>query len=260
MWMTARPITIEADASALAALDAMVDHGIRHLPVVWGRRVVGVLSFHDLRAALPVAIDLRRGIDVDDFEAVRGYAVAEMMTCFPEVVRPEASLAEAAGRLAARRIGCLPVVDPSNALIGILTSTDALRALSLGPSAHRREAATAHAEDVADLVAELGAERQRISRELDRASRVERELAARAGESGGMDLEERSADRDALRLEVALHDHATRRLHAIEHALDRAAARALTICELCAGEIALARLRALPGATTCVACARARAA
>ena len=45
-YMTGTPVTIEPDASALAALDLMVEHGIRHLPVVHGnRRVCGVLSF-----------------------------------------------------------------------------------------------------------------------------------------------------------------------------------------------------------------------
>jgi CBS domain-containing protein len=51
-FMTGSPVSIEAGAGALEALDLMVEHGIRHLPVVEAqRRVVGVLSFDDLRAA-----------------------------------------------------------------------------------------------------------------------------------------------------------------------------------------------------------------
>ena len=58
--MSGQPVSIEPDASALAALDLMIDHGIRHLPVVDGaRRVCGVLSFDDLRAAVPVSFSLR---------------------------------------------------------------------------------------------------------------------------------------------------------------------------------------------------------
>ncbi len=54
-FMTGTPISIEPDMSALAALDLMIDHAIRHLPVVESDgRVVGIVSFEDLRAALPV--------------------------------------------------------------------------------------------------------------------------------------------------------------------------------------------------------------
>ena len=44
-WMTGDPVSVEPDASALEALDLMVDRGIRHLPVLDAqRRVVGVLA------------------------------------------------------------------------------------------------------------------------------------------------------------------------------------------------------------------------
>ncbi|MCP4038905.1 MAG: CBS domain-containing protein, partial [bacterium] len=37
-YMTGTPIALEADAPALAALDLMVEHGFRHLPVIDGDR------------------------------------------------------------------------------------------------------------------------------------------------------------------------------------------------------------------------------
>ena len=35
-WMTLKPVSVREDAAALEALDPMVEHGIRHLPVVDG--------------------------------------------------------------------------------------------------------------------------------------------------------------------------------------------------------------------------------
>jgi CBS domain-containing protein len=47
-WMTAEPVTLGPDASAAEALDRMLEEGFRHLPVVEGERVVGVVSIRDL--------------------------------------------------------------------------------------------------------------------------------------------------------------------------------------------------------------------
>jgi len=51
---------------------------------------------------------------------------------------------------------------------------------------------------------------------------------------------------------------AVKRLAALDPALDRAARGELTVCARCGSPIAIPRLRALPGATTCIACARAQ--
>jgi CBS domain-containing protein len=50
-WMTADPLTIGADTKVEDALRTMLDRGFRHLPVVEGDRVLGVVSMRDLSAA-----------------------------------------------------------------------------------------------------------------------------------------------------------------------------------------------------------------
>ena len=50
-WMTANPITIRPDATTDDALDTMLRGGFRHLPVMDGDRVAGVVSIRDLAAA-----------------------------------------------------------------------------------------------------------------------------------------------------------------------------------------------------------------
>ena len=47
-WMTRDPITVGPDDDIEAALNTMLDHGFRHLPVVEGADVIGIVSIRDL--------------------------------------------------------------------------------------------------------------------------------------------------------------------------------------------------------------------
>ena len=47
-WMTPDPITVSSDLSVLEALGLMLRGGFRHLPVVSGEKVVGIVSLRDL--------------------------------------------------------------------------------------------------------------------------------------------------------------------------------------------------------------------
>jgi acetoin utilization protein AcuB len=109
-WMhspvhTVTPATRTGDALAL-----LRQHRIRHLPVMDGDRVVGVVTDRDLR-----------GVETDT-------PVAHRMSRPAQVVSPRAGIDRAARLLFDRRIGCLPVVEDGK-LVGILTQTDALAAL-----------------------------------------------------------------------------------------------------------------------------------
>lgn len=50
-WMTRRPKTISSDAELEQALKVMIDGHFRHLPVVEGGRLVGMLSMRDVSKA-----------------------------------------------------------------------------------------------------------------------------------------------------------------------------------------------------------------
>jgi CBS domain-containing protein len=47
-WMTRDPITVPPDTPAKDALKTMLDGGFRHLPVLDGEQVIGVVSMRDL--------------------------------------------------------------------------------------------------------------------------------------------------------------------------------------------------------------------
>jgi len=51
-WMTKKPTTTSPDTPVREALRMMVDGGFRHLPILDGETVVGVLSMRDIAKAL----------------------------------------------------------------------------------------------------------------------------------------------------------------------------------------------------------------
>jgi RNA polymerase-binding transcription factor DksA len=173
------------------------------------------------------------------------------MSWAPRTLASSATLEEAARHLSEHRIGCLPIVDDGR-LVGILSETDALRALDA--LLRKQKPPAAERQDAGSVVDALWAERERLVEQLARWQEAERELAADIHEP--RDSGDRAADeRDIARLEP-LSARASRRLRAIELALERAKHGELGICERCRGRIPAVRLRAVPEATLCIRCAR----
>jgi CBS domain-containing protein/RNA polymerase-binding transcription factor DksA len=253
-FMSGDPVSITADASAYEAYETMLRHGIRHLPVVGaGSRVVGVVSADDLAAALAIPLRPRQGLSIDEAHAALEWSVGEIMTHAPRTLDRDASLAEAAERMAEGRFGCLPIVDSAGRLEGLLSETDLLHALAgvvgrVAPRERQKQGA------LGELVAQLEQERARISVELDRYHRLERDFTAESREPS--DLPERSSDLGEVSMAERFDALAARRLAAIDRALDHARQGRLSVCDGCGGTISLPRLRALPGTTLCIDCAR----
>ena len=247
-WMTPDPVSVRDALSALEAFDLMVEHAIRHLPVIEGpsERVIGIVSIDDLRAAFPFEVSLKRPIGVTERMDVRDLRVSDVMTWVPQTVRPESALAGAAGILADHRIGCLPVVDEKDRLVGILSETDALRALDA--SMRAAPAAVEHRSD--GLVDALQGERERIVEQL--AKWQHSEVHDEPRDSG-----DRAADQHAVAELESLSERAALRLRAIDDALERAEHGRFGICQRCQGRIPATRLRAIPETALCVRCARA---
>jgi acetoin utilization protein AcuB len=143
----AAPAAAVAPEDSLHVADGIMSlGGIRHLPVLSGGKVVGILSQRDVLRA-PSAVAPVDGLAVDVAAMLKLIQVREVMATPPIVIGPEATLAEAAARLLEHRVGCLPVVE-SGALTGILTTSDILRALA-GESHHGDKRAAAAGRNTA---------------------------------------------------------------------------------------------------------------
>lgn len=116
--MTPMPHSIGADQPLARAIAFMREHRVRHLPVLHGGELVGMLSDRDvvLLEGLPTALD----------EAM---LVEEAMMSEPFAVPSDHGLAEALREMAERHLGAVVVMDGPR-VIGIYTSTDAVRMLS----------------------------------------------------------------------------------------------------------------------------------
>jgi acetoin utilization protein AcuB len=122
--MTADVYTASPDTTLADALSLTRAHRIRHLPVLDGDRLVGVVTDRDLRLAMPpIWADERDELR----EALKTRRVSEVMIRNIITVPPDTPVEHAAKLLYTHRIGCLPVLDDDR-LVGILTETDLLRA------------------------------------------------------------------------------------------------------------------------------------
>jgi acetoin utilization protein AcuB len=124
-WMGQPVVTIDAGATCRAAVDLMKAHRIRHLPVVDGGRLVGIVTDRDLRQMMfdPAIQDRLE----QAFDSLESRPVRTVMTWAVISVGPETGLRPAARIMYERKIGALPVVDAGR-VVGVLTERDVLRA------------------------------------------------------------------------------------------------------------------------------------
>lgn len=116
--MVSRNLLTATETDRLAsAAQKMVWGRVRHVPVVRAGEIVGVLSERDILARRDPA---RRDPWEDEL-------VGNVMSRPPLVAVPDQEIAQAAARMAAHQIGCLPVVEKGR-LVGMLTTTDLMGA------------------------------------------------------------------------------------------------------------------------------------
>ena len=113
--MTRRPVTVSPETTVAAAVSAMRRGRFRHLPVVAGGELVGVVAHGDL--------EIWPGAPVEAAESLADRPLAEVMSTQPVTVWPDEPVEVAARLLVEHAIGCLPVVADEG-LVGILTESD----------------------------------------------------------------------------------------------------------------------------------------
>ena len=123
--MTAQPDTVKPTESLREALAKMNRDGCRHLPVVDGDELVGIITDRDVRLAVNSPYIADDG-DLNREEMLNAIEVQACMTCAPISVKPDTPAHEAADLLCLYKFGGLPVLE-GRTLTGIVTTTDFLR-------------------------------------------------------------------------------------------------------------------------------------
>ncbi len=124
--MTHRPTAILQTANVRAALAAMLELDVRHLPVVNAdRELVGMLSDRDLRAMPSVTPEVNALME--DEAPSLDVPLASIMSSDVISVEPTDDLRNAVELMLENRVGAVPVVTPDNRLVGIVSYIDVLR-------------------------------------------------------------------------------------------------------------------------------------
>ena len=116
--MTRDVVVVSPTVTVGSAARKMEKLRIRHLPVVEGGRLVGIVSDRDLMRGSPNA------------------SCGEVMTAAPVTCLANASVSHVARLMIEHKIDSIPIVNYSGTLAGLVTSTDLLALLVDGYHAH----------------------------------------------------------------------------------------------------------------------------
>lgn len=117
-YMTYAPKTIGSEQTIAQAHEVMRKLHLRHLPVLKGGQLVGILTDRDINLVLGFK-------DVD----ATTLKIEEAYTPEPYFTTPDTPLNEVVMHMAEKKYGCALVID-NKKLVGIFTEIDAYRALS----------------------------------------------------------------------------------------------------------------------------------
>lgn len=126
-WMTKSPITIQEDATIIEAIHLLKERNIRRLPVMKGTAITGLVTEKMLFGYMPT-----KTTSLDQWEVhylLSKTPVSAAMNPKPYTVSPATPIAEAAKLLHDRKLNGVIVVDGGGALVGLITTTNALEAL-----------------------------------------------------------------------------------------------------------------------------------
>jgi acetoin utilization protein AcuB len=125
-WMTKKVFTVGPDDYLSDAITLMREKGIKHLPVVKGGRVKGIISDRDIKEYTP-----SKATTLDIYELhylLANMKIKELMKTKVITTAPDTPVEEAAMVMLDQNICCLPVVD-SGSLVGIISDKDIFHAM-----------------------------------------------------------------------------------------------------------------------------------
>lgn len=124
--MSKELVTLSPDQSLYEAERLFKKHCIRHIPVVEGDKLIGIVSYSDL---LRISFaDMTDGDEEVTSVVYDMYTIPQIMAKTPLTVTADTSIKEVAEILAAQSFHSIPVVD-NGKLVGLVTTTDLIKYL-----------------------------------------------------------------------------------------------------------------------------------
>jgi CBS domain-containing protein len=130
--MTASVIEVQIDTDLQDVLSIIKREHIRHVPVLKGNQLVGIVSRTDInRLTFGALID---GQEAADEAILQMLSLEQIMSSHPRVVKSNSTIQEVAEIFSKEEFHALPVVDPVNTwqCVGIITTTDVIKFLLKG--------------------------------------------------------------------------------------------------------------------------------
>lgn len=125
--MTRNLVTVTTNSDLVSAEELFKKHRIRHIPVVSGKEIVGMLSYTDLlRISFADAVDENE--ESVDTMVYNMFTISQVMARDVVSVSSQTTIKEVAQFLASKEFHAVPVVDDGK-LVGIITTTDLINYL-----------------------------------------------------------------------------------------------------------------------------------
>ncbi|WP_027371092.1 DUF190 domain-containing protein [Desulfovermiculus halophilus] len=131
--MSMNPVTLHPDDSLEEAVNRLLSHQVKALPVVRDNKAVGIITGGDLlsRGGLQLRLDLHPHLPdqtrQEQMLALRSKTAADVMSTPVQTISITATIQEAARVMSARSIKRLLVVDEHGNMAGIVSRVDILR-------------------------------------------------------------------------------------------------------------------------------------
>jgi len=188
-WMTRKVITVSPEDSIAEASKLTKEKGIKHLPVVHGEKLKGILSDRDIKEYVPTKAT---SLDVYELHYLLAKTkVKEVMKTKVYTTSPDTPIEEAAMLMRDQKIGCLPVIE-NNRVVGIISDKDIFKVLvditGVRHGGHRVsvtvEDRPGSVREVADIIRKHGFSLQSVLTSYERVDPGYRNVVIRAKGNG----------------------------------------------------------------------------
>lgn len=113
--MTTEIVTLKPGSTLGEAREIMLNKRIHHLPVLEGKKLVGMITSWDI---------FKLGKSVEEYKSMKA---SEVMSTKIATLDPDQHLGAVADVLTRHLFHAVPIVNDKNELLGIVTSTDIIR-------------------------------------------------------------------------------------------------------------------------------------